>query len=231
MVHHELGKGIAMAKGDFQNYEERTPCVLVLDVSGSMNDKGAIDQLNEGLLRFKNEVMSDELASKRLEIGIVTFASEVKVLLPIKNTIEHVEMPVLKAGGGTKLVDGAQKGIDLVNHRKQELRDLGIPYKRPYVILITDGEPDSDQDIDGLSDVIKMGEDEKHFIFWAFGVDHANFGILDNLTHKHQAQKFTAQKFRDFFEWLSNSLSAVAKSTPKQVIDLRPKSDFFEHRN
>ena len=220
-----------MAKNDFQNYEERTPCALVLDVSGSMNDKGAIDQLNEGLLRFKNEVMSDELASKRLEVGIVTFASDVEIILKPDRTLEYVTMPLLTANGSTKLVDGVMKGIDLVTQRKKELHELGIPYKRPYVILITDGEPDSDQDIDGLADIIKMGEDEKHFIFWAFGVDHANFGILNNVTHNHKAQKFTSQKFRDFFEWLSNSLSAISKSTPKQVTDLRPKSDFFEHRN
>ena len=51
-----------------ENPEPRCPCVLLLDTSSSM--QGApIDALNQGLRTFKDELMKDPLASRRVEIA------------------------------------------------------------------------------------------------------------------------------------------------------------------
>ena len=94
-----------MAKNDFsaesaENFEQKCLCVLVLDVSGSMNEivdssnarstgqtvyvdgqtynvvEGGIskmDLLNEGLRDFYNEICADETTNQRLELSIITF--------------------------------------------------------------------------------------------------------------------------------------------------------------
>lgn len=54
------------------NPEPRCPCLLLLDVSRSM-DGPALDALNDGLVQFKDELAADSLALQRVEIGIVTF--------------------------------------------------------------------------------------------------------------------------------------------------------------
>src|SRR5688572_14183613 len=54
------------------NPEPRCPCILLLDTSGSMAGM-PITQLNEGIKVFRNELMQDPLAMKRVEIAIVTF--------------------------------------------------------------------------------------------------------------------------------------------------------------
>ncbi|MBO9633495.1 MAG: hypothetical protein J7578_10300, partial [Chitinophagaceae bacterium] len=54
------------------NPEPRCPCVLLLDTSGSMSGK-PIAQLNEGIQTLKKELLADPLASKRVEIAVVTF--------------------------------------------------------------------------------------------------------------------------------------------------------------
>ena len=54
------------------NPEPRCPCVLLLDDSGSMSGQ-PITQLNEGLKPFRNELAADPLASKRVEMAVITF--------------------------------------------------------------------------------------------------------------------------------------------------------------
>lgn len=46
------------------NPEPRCPCLLLLDVSGSMSGN-PIRELNEGLKIFRDELMADPLAAKR----------------------------------------------------------------------------------------------------------------------------------------------------------------------
>src|SRR3954452_24871420 len=55
-----------------ENPENRCPVVLILDNSGSMSGQ-PIQQLNEGLQVFRNELIADSLAAKRVEVAIVTF--------------------------------------------------------------------------------------------------------------------------------------------------------------
>src|SRR5215831_12907199 len=54
------------------NPEPRCPCLLILDTSGSMRGQ-PIDELNEGLRVFKDELSADTMASRRVEVAIITF--------------------------------------------------------------------------------------------------------------------------------------------------------------
>ena len=61
-----------------ENPEPRCPCVLVVDVSSSMEgDK--IEQLNNGIATFARELKNDQLASLRTEVAIVTFAGNAEI--------------------------------------------------------------------------------------------------------------------------------------------------------
>ncbi len=68
-----MSEQITFATSDFaSNPEPRCPCILLLDVSGSMNGR-PINELNAGLVTFRDELLADPLALKRVELGIVTF--------------------------------------------------------------------------------------------------------------------------------------------------------------
>jgi uncharacterized protein YegL len=62
-----------------ENPEPRCPCVLLLDTSGSMMGE-PITALNQGLVAFRDDLTRDPLASRRVELAVVTFDSEVKVV-------------------------------------------------------------------------------------------------------------------------------------------------------
>jgi uncharacterized protein YegL len=54
------------------NPSQRCPCLLLLDVSGSMHGQ-PIEELNAGVTVLKDELSADPLASKRVQIGVLTF--------------------------------------------------------------------------------------------------------------------------------------------------------------
>jgi len=62
-----------------ENPEPRCPCVLLLDTSGSMQGV-PIEALNRGLQTFKDDLMRDPVAPKRVEVAIVTFDNDVNVV-------------------------------------------------------------------------------------------------------------------------------------------------------
>src|SRR2546425_9044632 len=82
-----------------ENPEPRCPCVLLLDTSGSM--QGApITALNEGLRTFKDDLIKNPLASLRVEVAVVTFDNDVKVVRDFV-TADQFEPPTLTAQGLT----------------------------------------------------------------------------------------------------------------------------------
>ncbi len=59
-----MSEQITFATSDFaSNPEPRCPCILLLDVSGSMNGR-PINELNAGLVTFRDELLADSLALK-----------------------------------------------------------------------------------------------------------------------------------------------------------------------
>ncbi len=210
-----------------ENYEQKCLCVLVLDVSGSMQGQ-AIDELNNGLRSFHKEVMDDFVASQRLEVSIVTFGSTVSCLQE-PALITQISMPVLHAAGTTKLVDGVRMGIDLIEQRKKWYKETGQNYYRPMLVLITDGEPDPEQNISGLSNEIETAMLGKKFSFFALGVKGFNYDKLASLcpppTHPLILDGY---KFANFFKWLSNSIGiGIIKSAERgDKPKLLPPSDY-----
>jgi uncharacterized protein YegL len=191
------------------NPEPRLPCVLLLDVSGSMAGK-PIAELNEGLRLYKNELVADALAAKRVEVAVVTFGGEVKVACEFTTT-ENFQPPHLSATGNTPMGAALRTGLDLIGQRKAAYRDNGIPYFRPWVFLITDGVP-TDEWRDAAQRV-QDGEEHRAFAFFAVGVEGADFGVLKQIGSR-EPLKLKGLRFRDLFQWLSNSQRSVSHSTP-----------------
>ena len=199
---------------------------MVLDVSGSMLGKPIIE-LNQGLSDFYEEIQADSTAANRLEISIITFGSSVKCLVE-PSLVHNFIMPKLVPTGSTKMVDGVKEGIAKLEARKQWYKDTGQPYYRPWIILITDGEPDVDQDIIGLSSEIKASVRDKKFNFFAIGVKGANMETLQQISSEGMpAAKLDGLKFSAFFKWLSASMTTITSSTDGQMVDLPSPADWM----
>lgn len=204
-----------------ENPEPRCPCVLLLDVSGSM--QGApINALNEGLRTFKDELNRDNLASKRVEVAIVTFNSDVNVVQDFV-TPDQFEPPMLMAQGMTHMGSAINKGLDIIEARKAQYRNNGVAYYRPWVFLITDGEPqgESDSIVIDAAQRIKNDETNKRVAFFAVGVESANMTRLSEIVVRTPL-KLRGLNFQEMFIWLSASMQRVSQSKLDEQVALPP---------
>lgn len=198
------------------NPEPRCPCLLLLDVSGSMQGQ-PIAELNTGLTKFRDELASDALAMKRVEVGIITFGP-IDVTLPFQGASEFYP-PVLAAQADTPMGGAIRRGLELVRQRKAEYRANGVSYYRPWVFLITDGAPTDEWQ--SAAAEVREGETSKAFAFFAIGVQGANMETLRQISVR-EPLRLDGLRFSELFSWLSSSLRSVSRSTPGTDVPLQP---------
>jgi uncharacterized protein YegL len=198
-----------------ENPEPRVPCVLLLDVSSSMMGE-KIAELNSGLSVYKEELTSDSLAARRVEVAVVTFGGTVDVVVDF-TTAENFHPPVLESRADTPMGAAINRAIEMVTDRKAVYRQNGIAFYRPWIFMITDGAPTDEWR--AAAERVKEGEKKKAFSFFAVGVEGADMGVLAQIAAR-EPLRLRGLRFRDLFQWLSNSQQSVSRSTPGDEVPL-----------
>lgn len=219
-----------------KNQEQKCLCILVMDVSGSMHGP-SLNALNEGIQSFFSEIQNgDEGVSKKLkdqiEISLIKYDQDVDIIRAPKllETGEHA--PVLSDRGAiTNTVAALREAIKLVNDRKAFYKATGQTYFRPWIILMTDGEPYPyvESDVNEIGQIVKNDVLNKQYMIVGLGVGAANMSILKKMTYsegydENQPHGITlplqGTKFEAFFRWLSCSMSTISQSREGKRVDI-----------
>lgn len=229
------------------NPTPRVPICLCLDTSGSMGavegdcietgetifedgktwklvtgGTSRIDELRDGVELFYDAIREDEMAVYSAEICIVTFNSKAQCVLDFANIDRQETLPEIVAQGDTAMGEGVNLALDLLEKRKQEYRDKGVDYYQPWLVLMTDGEPNGS--ITELERAVQRTNemvDAKKLTVFPIGIgDESDMSTLNSFSPKRPALKLQGLKFREFFAWLSQSVSKVSQSTPGESVKL-----------
>ncbi len=189
---------------------------------------GRVDQLNKGLQQFATELANDALASKRIEVAIVTFGSSVQVALDFTQARDF-RPPTLSTSGLTPMGEAVCTAADMVAARKEVYKQSGVDYYRPWIFLITDGAP-TDINSTYWSDAVSIvadgdseGSGGKKFSFFSVGVDGTDFTYLRTLSTR-EPLALKGLMFGELFQWLSASMQAVSGSSTDDELHLSDPS-------
>ncbi len=190
------------------NPSPRCPCMLVLDISGSMTGE-PINALNAGVQAFIKALQDDEMACFSVELGVISAGGLVREELPFTTACNVQGFRSLFATGTTPLGEAVDLALRRLEERKAEYKRQGIAYYQPWMVIISDGSPtDSWQQAAQKSMAMSKA---KRLVALPVGVEGADISILGQFSHRG-AQTLSGLKFRELFEWLSASMSRVSAS-------------------
>lgn len=203
------GKNITGKPKIINSNEPHMALVFLLDTSGSMEGE-PIRQLTDGLNKFKIEVCESKQTRDILDVAIVEFNSKFKVIQEFV-PVEYMEPVNLEANGGTEMSPAIEKALDMVTERSRFYRRSGSEPYKPWVLLISDGEPTDD--ISSVAQKIKAMEDDGKVSFRSLGVEGYDPKILHELSGQ-KVMKLIGTDFSSFFDWVNKSMRAVSLSSP-----------------
>lgn len=227
-----------------QEAKSRLLVALVLDGSTSMGTNGAIDELNKALREWREQLAGDSYLRRIGEIALVSFGAGGTSVIdpsgrnrtPLPNPfvpIGDFDPPPLTASGFSPMVPAVKHAIELVDRRREELRQAGIGMAyRPLVYLLTDGAPSDEQGRPSdrwqdLAPELRRQEDERLLMFFAFGVQGADMRVLETLAPRGH-YRIDSNSFSTVLRAVMHSIRRVMNSgrdAPSETVHEQVRND------
>lgn len=130
------------------NTSKRLPIVFCLDVSPSMgwkegNNSSSMELLNAAVSNFIKELKQDAKARSAAEVAFVTFSTNIEMDTEFES-INSLKTPLFAPvdRGGTQMAQAVLRSIEKIEQRRTQLENSEIGYYAPFMVLVTDGNPD-----------------------------------------------------------------------------------------
>lgn len=203
------------------NPTPRVAVALCIDTSGSMaGDK--IRELVEGINLFYDAIRGDEDASDAAEVSIVEFNSGAKLIQDFAGIERLPGVSSITPSGATYMGEGVTLALDTLERRKRTYSDNGVLYYQPWLVLLTDGQPNGDRAV--LDEAVRRVDEAvaaKKLTVFPIGIGaDADMTALARFSPTRPPLRLKGLAFREFFEWLSKSVSRVSQSTPGDSVKL-----------
>ena len=113
-----------------------------------------------------------------------------------------------------------EEGLELLNLRKETYRANGVAYYRPWIFLITDGQPTDSIAVAAAR--VQAEEAANGLAFFAVAVEGASVQSLSQISVVRPPVKLKGLSFRELFQWFSASQRQVSSSRVGDQVLLPP---------
>lgn len=205
-----------IARVNEENPNPRLACVLALDTSASMNaaegGQSRIDALNDGFELFCQEVAADEIACKRVEVAVITFGASAHVAMDFTEA-RDLQPQRFGASGSTPMGAALNLAADELTRQKQAYKSADLNYFRPWLFVITDGQPTDGHVFDSAAQRICEMEAANGVNVFAIGVGgEADLVQMAKFSKVRSPIPLKGLSFKEFFLWLSASMATASRS-------------------
>lgn len=207
---------------------DRRPIVLVLDCSGDMMRQvrpaegircGRLTLVEDGLDTLTTELSNTEQQPypSQFDLGVVSCGPGVRVTQSFV-PLEKWTPPELSTGGDAELLGAIERGVNLLEARKEEYEMSGIPYQRPFISVLAHSAP-TDAERGGekwerVKSILEIGVRDGHLDLFPAGATETGREALQALTTDIDCQiqrvALPENGYQEYFE----RIATEAKSTP-----------------
>jgi len=153
-------------------------------------------------------------------VAIVTFADVPETRLDFQNLDRVGKLPILAASGSTDLGGGVNTALDRLEARKSEYKQAGIDYFQPWLVLMTDGQPTTQNHVVASRRALDM-EDQAKLVIMPIGIgSFADMHVLSTFSNRRKPLRLRGLNFKELFVWLSKSIVRVSHSRPGEMVQL-----------
>ncbi|MDQ0248401.1 uncharacterized protein YegL [Sphingomonas kyeonggiensis] len=202
------------------NYEERTAVTLLLDISDSMRGR-PIDQIHQGLEKLKALIKRDSLVASRVCISVITFGGKgpepVTLVQDFIDGTDFDQQITLTAGGLTPMGGAVELALDKQEQFKRDMRASGGTYKRPWIVLMTDGAPTDDYKAVAArcAQMVSQGK----LLFWPLATDGADHDVLLEFAGPDgHVFDVAGADLSSMFEWVGVSVASASYSSADEEV-------------
>ena len=222
------------------NTSKRLPIVFCLDVSPSMGWKegknsSSIELLNAAVSNFIEELKHDVKARSSAEVAFVTFSTNIEMETEFES-INKIKIPVFSAveKGGTQLSKAVIRSIDKIEERRNQLDNSEISYYAPFMVLVTDGNPDRNDDKEKYNKALEMVKShcDSHIgaseiiVPFIIGVgDHIDEETLNNYSKGFTKGYFPIKGNASKVKYQFNKVFQIISSSTRKSIHLNSSAE------
>ena len=126
--------------------QARVACVLLLDTSSSMRGE-PIAAVNAGLHSLKDSLTQDAVASMRVEVAVVTFGDDVRVVhgFVTARYWQPIELVADGCANMDTLGNAIERALDMLDIRRQARGRNTISLHRFHIMIVTDKDFEGDK--------------------------------------------------------------------------------------
>jgi len=194
----------------------RIPTVLVIDTSGGMkakvrdNQKSRISKVNTALGYFERELNENPKTRRQVDLSIVTYGGKPEVAQEF-TPAESWSSPILEAKGISPLADGIDLAIDTLAEVREVYIKNKIPYKHPFIWLLTNNRPMMDKNSKRWKitrEQLDTGTSSNYFQFCAVCMGSSEFEYINDLVNHTECEATVLQDYNveAAFDYIKTSL-------------------------